>query len=116
MSNTKPIASSALSAAKTEKKEKTVNPNRIKDTTSDYLWTVIGINECPWTEKAVALFKEHNEKVKYIELNSGWHRRLVVHVGTRRIPAIFKGSGYFGSYNDIQNYYMCSFVADNERF
>lgn len=120
MSNTKPAVASATAKpavpAATTKTEKSVNPARIRDTTSDYLWTVIGLKECPWSEKAVALLKEHDERVKYLELNTEWHRRLIVEVGTRRIPAIFKGAGYFGSYSDLQNYYMCSFVADVEKF
>jgi glutaredoxin len=95
---------------------KPVNPLRIRDTTSNHLWTVIGIENCEWTAKAVKLLRDRGENTKYIELNAEWQRRLVVEYNTRRIPAVFKGSGYFGSYDVLENYYKSSFIADSERF
>lgn len=104
--------SSSVSAAKTAP----VNPLRLRDTTSNYLWTIIGLSDCEWTTRAVELLKERGENYKYIELNSEWQRRLVVEHNTRRIPAIFRGAGYIGSYDVIENYYKASFIADSERF
>ncbi len=96
--------------------DKQKNPLRIKDTTSDYLWTVVGLESCEWTKKTVEALKEHDERFKYIELNAEWQRRLVVEYGTRRVPAIFKGSSFFGSHDVLENYYKCSFISDAERF
>lgn len=93
-----------------------INPLRVRDTTSNFLWTVVGMEDCPWTKKTVALLKEHGEQVKYVELNAEWQRRLVVEYATRRVPAIFRGNGYFGSYDVLDNYYRCSFISDSERF
>jgi hypothetical protein len=111
--NTKPIAEPI--AAKPIA-AKPVNPLRIRDTTSNHLWTVIGIEGCEWTAKALKLLRDRGENTKYIELNAEWQRRLVVEYSTRRIPAVFRGSGYFGSYDVLENYYKSSFIADSERF
>jgi glutaredoxin len=107
----KPIIGAASATIAKEK-----NPHRLRDTTSNFLWTVVGLKDCEWTDKTVNLLKEHGEQVKYIELNAEWQRRIVVEYGTRRIPAIFKGSSYFGSYDVLENYYKCSFISDSERF
>lgn len=107
----KPIIGAGSATVAKEK-----NPHRLRDTTANFLWTVIGLKDCEWTNKAVELLKEHGEQVKYIELNSEWQRRIVVEYSTRRIPAIFKGSGYFGSYDQLESYYKCSFISDSERF
>lgn len=96
--------------------KKETNPLRLRDTTSNYLWTVIGIHDCEWTKRALELLKERGEQVKYIELNAEWQRRLVVEYSTRRVPAVFRGSTYIGSYDVLENYYKCSFIADSERF
>lgn len=95
---------------------KEINPLRLRDTTSNFLWTVIGIKDCEWTQKAVKLLEARGEQFKYVELNAEWQRRLVVEYNTRRIPAVFKGSGFFGGYDVLENYYKCSFIADSERF
>ena len=92
------------------------NPLRVRDTTANSLWTVIGIRVCPWSTKAVELLKEHNENYKYVELNAEWQRRLTVEYSTRRIPAVFKGSALVGSFDFLDSYYKCSFIADSERF
>ena len=104
-------AAAPVAAAKKES-----NPLRLRDTTSNYLWTVIGIHDCEWTKRALELLKERGEQVKYIELNAEWQRRLVVEYSTRRVPAVFRGSTYIGSYDVLENYYKCSFIADSERF
>jgi len=104
-------AAAPVAAAKKES-----NPLRLRDTTANYLWTVVGMSDCPWTKKAMELLKEHGEQVKYIELNGEWQRRVVVEYSTRRIPAIFRGNLYIGSYDVLENYYKTSFIADSERF
>jgi glutaredoxin len=96
--------------------QKEKNPLRLRDTTGNFLWTVVGLKDCEWSSKTVQLLRDHGEQVKYIELNAEWQRRLVVEYNTRRIPAIFKGSGYFGSYDVLESYYQCSFISDSERF
>lgn len=103
-------------AAKEAAVEKHTNPLRIRDTTANYVWTVVGLHDCEWTKKTMELFKEHGEQVKYIELNSEWQRRIVVDYSTRRIPAVFRGNMYMGSYDVMENYYKASFIADIERF
>jgi len=103
-------------AAPTTAAKKEVNTLRLRDTTSNFLWTVIGIHDCEWTKRAIDLLKEHGEQVKYIELNAEWQRRLVVDYSTRRIPAVFRGSTYIGSYDVLEDYYKASFIADSERF
>lgn len=95
---------------------KPINPVRVKDTEAQYNWTVIGLEDCEFTKQAVSLLKTHNETYKYIPLNAEWHRRIIVEHGTRRIPAIFRGSSYFGCLHELEGYYKCSFVADSERF
>lgn len=96
--------------------KKEVNPLRLRDTTANYLWTVVGMSDCEWTQKAMQLLKDHGEQVKYIELNGEWQRRIVVEYSTRRIPAVFRGNLYIGSYDVLENYYKASFIADSERF
>lgn len=96
--------------------KKEINSLRLRDTTANYLWTVVGMSDCPWTQKAMELLKEHGEQVKYIELNGEWQRRIVVEYSTRRVPAIFRGNLYIGSYDVLENYYKTSFIADSERF
>jgi glutaredoxin len=92
------------------------NPLRVRDTTANSLWTVIGMKDCTWSAKAMELLKEHNENCKYIELNAEWQRRLTVEYSTRRLPAIFRGAALVGSFDFLDNYYKCSFMADSERF
>lgn len=92
-----------------EKKE-----TRIRDTDNSVLWTVIGLADCEWTNKAVELLKEHKEQVKLVKLNAEWQRRLIVEFNTRRSPAVFKGATYFGSYDSLENYYKCNFFSDKE--
>lgn len=103
-------------AAKAVTTKETVNPNRIRDTQLEVLWTVIGLEDCAWSKAAVTLLKDHEEHHKYMNLSPEWHRRLVVEFNTRRLPAIFRGPSYFGSYSDLENYYKCSFIRDDERF
>lgn len=96
--------------------KKEVNPIRLRDTTANYLWTVVGMKDCEWTQKAMELLKDHGEQVKYIELTGEWQRRIVVEYSTRRVPAIFRGNMYIGSYDVLEDYYKCSFISDSERF
>lgn len=105
-----------VTAAKVAADDKKINPLRLKDTTSNFLWTVIGLQDCEWSKKAVDILKEHDEQFKYIELNAEWQRRLVVDYSTRRVPAVFKGNLYIGSYDVLESYYKASFIADSERF
>jgi glutaredoxin len=114
----KPISTTTKTNDTTNKVEDPikVNPLRLRDTTSNHLWTVIGLSDCEWTNKAVELLKERGERYKYVELNAEWQRRLVIEHNTRRIPAVFRGSGYFGSFEVLEGYYKASFIADSERF
>ena len=96
--------------------EKKINPLRIRDTTSNFIWTVIGLSDCEWSKKAIEALSSRGEQYKYIELNAEWQRKLVVEYNTRRVPAIFKGAAYIGSYDTLENYYKASFIADSERF
>jgi hypothetical protein len=43
--------------------QKTVNKFRIKDNFENYLWTVIGLDDCEWTKKALAILKEHGFEI-----------------------------------------------------
>jgi glutaredoxin len=96
--------------------KKEINPLRLRDTTANYLWTVVGMSDCEWTQKAMQLLKDHGEQIKYIELNGEWQRRIVVEYGTRRVPAVFRGNMYIGSYDVLEDYYKASFISDSERF
>ena len=109
---TKPIPKTiSKTQVKAEKPEQ-----RIRDTDSKNAWTVIRIEDCEWSDKAVALLEAHKENFKVVHLNHEWFRRLVVDYEVRRIPAIFVGNSYFGSYSDLENYYKCSFVSSKEVF
>lgn len=101
---------------KTAVSPKTVEKSetRLRDTDNTTMWTVVGLPNCEWTAKTVELLKEHKEQVKTININAEWQRRLVVEFGCRRSPAIFKGAGYFGSYDALEAYYKCNFFSDHE--
>lgn len=107
-STQKPLS---VPAAKVEKPE-----HRIRDTDSKNVWTVITIEDCEWCDKAVHLLEEHKENFKTVKLSHEWFRRLVVEYEVRRLPALFIGNAYFGSYSDLENYYKCSFVSSKEVF
>jgi glutaredoxin len=112
----KPTTNKITAAPVAAATKKEINPLRLRDTTSNFLWTIIGLSDCEWTKKTLNLLSERGEQVKYIELNAEWHRRLVVEYNTRRLPAIFRGSTYIGSFDVIENYYKASFISDSERF
>jgi glutaredoxin len=103
-------------AVKTVVAEKPVNKFRLKDNFENYNWTVIGLADCEWTNKAIETLKNHEEKHKLILLNEEWRRRLVVEFGTRQVPAIFRNAKYIGNYSALQAYYSGSFLDDSERF
>lgn len=109
--NTK-VTANTINNSKVVKEE--INETRLRDTDNPVLWTVIGLPDCEWTKKTVSLLQTHKEQVKLVVMNAEWQRRLVVEFGTRRSPAIFKGSVYFGSYDALENYYKCNFFSDHE--
>lgn len=94
----------------------TTPDNRLKDVDNNYIWTVIGVPNCPWTAKAIQLLQEHKENYKVITMTPEWQRRVIVEHNTRRSPAIFKNHAYIGSYDSLENYYKCSFFSDSESF
>lgn len=87
---------------------------RLRETDNVAIWTVMGLEGCPWTAKAVELLKDHKENYKVVFINSEWQRKLVVQYSCRRSPAIFRGVQYLGSYADLENYYKCWFFSDSE--
>jgi|APGre2960657404_1045060.scaffolds.fasta_scaffold07148_6 hypothetical protein len=89
---------------------------RIRNVDDTAVWTVIGIENCPWTAKAIELLREHKESVKPVILNPEWQRRLIVQYQTKKSPSIFKGAAYFGSYAELENYYKCWFFSEREKF
>lgn len=89
---------------------------RIKDTDHNFTWTVIGLENCEWTTKAIKLLETHSEIVKFIPLTPDWQRRIIVEQNTRRLPAIFKNHAFIGGYDALENYYKCSFFSDSESF
>jgi glutaredoxin len=112
MTTTKPLG-------KTIPKQETkteLSPYRMRDTDNNNAWTVIIIDDCEWCAKAVNLLEAHGENFKTAKLNHEWFRRLVVEYEVRKIPAIFLGNAYFGSYAELENYYKCSFVSSKEVF
>lgn len=109
--NTKTV-SNTVKPVNTIKQE--IDEKRLRDTDNTVLWTVVGLQNCSWTNKTVELLKEHKEQVKLIYINAEWQRRLVVEFNCRRSPAIFKGATFFGGYDTLENYYKCSFFSDQE--
>ena len=96
---------------------KTVKPlKRIKDTDRNFTWTVIGLQDCEWTTKALKLLENRQETIKFIPLTPEWQRRIIVEQNTRRLPAIFKNHAFFGGYDALEAYYKCSFFSDSESF
>ncbi len=89
---------------------------RLKDTDSNITWTVIGLPDCPWTEKALNDLKAHKENIKFIPLTPEWQRRIIVEQNTRRLPAIFRNHAFFGGYDALESYYKASFFSDSESF
>jgi len=110
--NVSTVASSATPAPK-EASIKTPD-NRLRETDNIAVWTVIGLQGCPWTSKAVELLKSRKETYKLVFLNTDWQRKLVVEYNCRRSPAIFRGVQYIGSYGELENYYKCWFFSDSE--
>jgi glutaredoxin len=109
---TKPIPKTITKpATKVEKPE-----HRIRDTDNKNAWTVITIEDCEWCDKTIRLLEEHKENFKTVKLTHEWFRRLVVEYEVRRLPAVFLGNAYFGSYSELENYYKCSFVSSKEVF
>lgn len=106
---TKSIAKQVTSEATKELPE-----TRLRDTDANKAWTVITIPDCEWSKKAVQLLKDHKETYKEINMSHEWFRRLVVEYEVRRLPAVFQGNAYFGSYAELENYYKCSFVSSKE--
>jgi glutaredoxin len=109
---------SAITTVATTIKEPVKTPetpdNRLRETDNVAIWTVMGLEGCPWTAKAVELLKSHKENYKIVFLNGEWQRKLVVQYNCRRSPAIFRGVQYLGSYADLENYYKCWFFSDSE--
>ena len=62
------------------------------------------------------MLKEHGESVKFIAINREWQRRLLVEQNTRRVPGIFKGGQFIGSYDAVEAYYKASFITETETF
>ena len=111
-SNTKVVTKTVATARTVTTK---INPLRLRNTDEEVLWSVLGLKDCPWTEKALALLKEHQEDTKHILITPEWQRRLIVEHKCRRSPAIFRGAQYFGSYSDVEKYYQASFFSERER-
>jgi glutaredoxin len=88
--------------------------HRLREVDNVAIWTVMGLPDCPWTEAAINILKEHKEKYKLVFINREWQRKLIVEYDCRRSPAIFKGTRYIGSYADLENYYKCWFFSDSE--
>lgn len=95
---------------------KTKPETRIRDTDANNVWTIITIKDCEWCAKTIDLLKEHKETYKQVNMTHEWFRRLVVDYNIRRLPAIFLGNAYFGSYSELDAYYKCSFVSSKEVF
>ena len=86
-----------------------------KDTYADTSWTVIGRDICPYTTKAVQLLKSRDENVKYIPLNMDWRNKLARNYPTvNRVPIIYRGSRYFGSYGELKMFFEASFFNHGE--
>ena len=96
--------------------EKTLLPNRQKDIDDDRIWLVIGLENCPWTDKTKKILDEVGQSYQYININAAWHRKLLLDYNTKRLPAVFAGRQLIGSYAEVNNYFMCSFVSDKELF
>jgi hypothetical protein len=109
-------ASKTTTTLVAKKEEKPVNKYRLKDHHADYLWTIIGLDDCPWTQKALALLKEHDANVNYVKLNRQWHARMGGEFNTRQIPLVLRGPHYIGNYSTIVSYFSGSFVHESERF
>lgn len=93
---------------------KPANEKRIRDTDYKHGWTIIGLDNCQWSKAAIRLMEEHGENFAYKKIDAMWHRKLSIEFRTKRLPAIFKGSQYFGDFAALENYYKCSFVSDTE--
>lgn len=114
---TKPIPKTITKPLPNTEAKKVEKPEtRIRDTDSKNAWTVIAIDDCEWCDKTIKLLEEHKETFRVNKLNHEWFRRLVVEYEVRRLPAIFLGNAYFGSYAELENYYKCSFVSSKEVF
>lgn len=96
--------------------ELTLLPNRQKDIDDDRIWLVIGLENCPWTAKTKKLLDDVGQSYQYININAAWHRKLLLDYSTKRLPAVFAGRHLIGSYAEVNNYFMCSFVSDKELF
>lgn len=107
-------AAATAVAAPTKPSTPTLPEKRLREVDNVAIWTVLGLKDCPWTEKAVALLKEHNENCKHVPITREWQRKLIVEYNCRRSPAIFRGVQYIGSYADLENYYKCWFFSDSE--
>lgn len=97
-------------------KEPEVNEARIRNIDANYSWAIIGMKDCEYTKKAVELLKSRNEKFLYQEINTEWQIKLTVNYGVNRLPAIFRGSTYFGGLPELENYYRASFFSSMETF
>lgn len=91
-------------------------PIRLKDTDANYTWTVISVPNCKYADAAVALLESRGETVQIQTITSRWQRRLQHEFNTKRIPAIFRGNQYFGSYGELETYFKASFYSEMETF
>lgn len=89
---------------------------RLRDTDADIFWTVVQIPGCPYATQAVELLESRGEKYKVVNMDTFWQRKLIVDVGTKRTPAIYKFSNYFGGLYELQAYYAATFFTDSEQF
>lgn len=122
---TAPIKANVTSSASTVKmgteitlvpEGKVIDPKRLRDTMSETLWTVVGLEDCQWTKKTIDLLQAHGEKYRFVPINMEWQRRLLVEFGTRRVPAIFQNHKLLGSFDVLEAYYKCSFITETEGF
>jgi len=89
---------------------------RIRDTDSNYSWTVIGMSDCQFTKEAVQILKDHKERYKYIPINMDWQRKLAINYNTKRLPAVFQGTDYIGCISELRSYFDATFFSEAEEF
>lgn len=67
------------------------------------MYTIYGKPNCPWCDRAKDLL--NNLAYEYVDVSlEGGARQILVDMGVRTVPQVFKGTLHIGGFEDLRKY------------
>ena len=66
---------------------------------------IVGIESCPWCNRAKQLLNNNNKKYQYLVINNEFRNYMNDTYNHTTVPMVFKNNGKFiGGYESLENY------------